>query len=60
VLVQDTEHAVDEFSALEAWMIPRVYHDFLCCTAGVHPTHAAKVAWGEYVGVPEIPFGSTG
>ena len=40
-------------------MIKRVYNDFLTCTAGVDATFAAKVAYGSYVGLPDIPFGST-
>lgn len=53
----DAGAAGASFTDVEPWALPRVYADYLPCLAGVHPLHGAKVAFGEYVGVPSIPFG---
>lgn len=47
-----------QFADVEPWALPRVYADYLPCFVGVHPLHGAKVAFGQYVGVPSIPFGN--
>lgn len=62
ISVMQAEHpeagtASTQFADVEPWALPRVYADYLPCFVGVHPLHGAKVAYGQYVGVPSIPFG---
>ena len=36
----------------------KVHNDFMTITTGNGGIHAAKIAFGQYVGIPEVPFGS--
>ena len=55
----ESDDPIAAFADIQPSMIKRVYNDFLTCTAGVDATFAARVAFGSYVGLPDIPFGST-
>lgn len=57
--LKDEGTTAGQFTDVEPWALPRVYADFLPCLVGVTPLHGAKVALGQYVGVPSIPFGHT-
>ena len=49
----------EEAQELHAFMDggEHAYDGFMTITTGNGASHAAKVAFGQYVGVPDIPFG---
>jgi hypothetical protein len=53
------EDSITAFADIEPSMIKRVYNDFFGTGYGIGATFVAKVAFGNFVGLPEIPFGST-
>jgi hypothetical protein len=55
----DEGDSITAFADIQPSMIKRVYNDFFGTGCGIAATFAAKVAFGNYVGLPQIPFGST-
>lgn len=56
---QNGQDPISAFADIQPCMIKRVYNDFFTITGGIDGTFAAKVAFGSYVGLPDVPFGTT-